>query len=68
MSAIGHNSHLSAHANYRREDYVFARTQSRQTGALDWETPTPPLHSWSEILYPALGLAGAAVALFEVLH
>ena len=68
MSAIGHTSPLSAHADYRREDYIFARTQSRQTSALAWEERAPPLHSWSEILYPALGLAGAAVALFEVLH
>lgn len=68
MSAIGHTSPLSAHADYRREDYVFARTQSRQTGALEWETRVQPLHSWSEILYPALGLAGVAATLFEVLH
>ena len=59
---------LSSHADYRREDYVFARTQSRQTSALAWEGRARPLHSWSEILYPALGLAGAAVALFEVMH
>lgn len=68
MSAIGHTQLLSAHADYRREDYVFARTQSRETGALEWETRASPLRSWSQILYPALGLAGAAMALLEVLH
>lgn len=68
MSATGQPNRLSAHAAYRREDYVFARTQSRQTAGLEWEERAPPLHSWSEILYPALGLAGAAAALFEVLH
>lgn len=68
MSSSGSSPLLSAHADYRREDYVFARTQSRHTSALAWERRAEPLHAWSEILYPALGLAGAAVALFEALH
>lgn len=68
MSAIGHPAHLSAHADYRREDYVFARTQSRATAAREWEARTPPLHAWSQVLYPALGLAGAAALLLEILH
>lgn len=58
----------SAHADYRHEDYVFARTQSRRTSALEWEERVPPLHSWSQVLYPALGLASAAAAVFEILH
>ena len=68
MSATGYSQVLSAHADYRREDYVFARTQSRQTGAAEWEGRLPRLHSWSEILYPAVGLTAAAMTLFEVLH
>lgn len=59
---------LFSHADYRREDYVFARTQSRALSARDWESRGEPLHSWSEYLYPALGLASAAVLVFEVLH
>ena len=30
-------SHLSAHADYRHEDYFFARSQSRAMAARDWE-------------------------------
>ena len=29
-------SHLSAHADYRHEDYFFARTQSRALAAREW--------------------------------
>jgi len=68
MSAAGQTIIASAHADYRHEDYVFARTQSRKTSALEWEDRVPPLHSWSQVLYPALGLASAAVAMFEILH
>ncbi|HKB97075.1 MAG TPA: hypothetical protein VKB94_09505 [Rhizomicrobium sp.] len=61
-------SHLSAHADYRHEDYFFARTQSRALRALEWEHSEKPLHSWSELLYPALAAAGAVIAVLEVLH
>ncbi len=59
-------SHLSAHADYRHEDYFFARTQSRALGAREWEH-SQPLHSWSEIAYPALAAAGAIVAVLGIL-
>ena len=61
-------SHLSAHADYRHEDYFFPRTQSRALSALEWEHSEKPLHSWSEILYPALGAAGALLAILEIVH
>jgi hypothetical protein len=61
-------SHLSAHADYRREDYYFARTQSRAMNALEWEHSEKPLHSWSDFLYPALGAAAALLAVVEVIH
>ena len=59
-------SHISAHANYRHEDYHFARSQSRALSALEWEH-SDRLHSWSEILYPALATAGAMIAVLGVL-
>lgn len=68
MSATGHPVTLSAHAEYRREDYVFARTQSRRSRELEWDSRLAPLQSWSDMVYPALGLASAAVAMFEILH
>ncbi len=60
-------SHLSAHADYRHEDYFFARTQSRALAAREWER-SERLHSWSEYLYPALGAAAALLAVVEVIH
>ena len=60
-------SHISAHANYRYEDYHFARTQSRALSALDWEDSAKPLQSWSDLLYPALGATGAVIALLGIL-
>jgi hypothetical protein len=61
-------SHVSAHADYRHEDYFFNRTQSRALTALEWEHSGKPLHSWSEILYPAAAVAGAVVAVLGMLY
>lgn len=61
-------SHISAHADYRHEDYFFARTQSRALSALDWEHSTRPLQSWSELLYPALAATGAVIAALGILY
>ncbi len=58
-------SHLSAHADYRHEDYYFARTQSRRMAARKWEH-TKRLHSWSEIVFPALGAAAALLVVAEI--
>lgn len=65
MSAITHPEfHISEHADYRRSDYVFARTQSRALSQREWEHPTPALRSWSDVLIPAVTAAAAmAVAL-----
>jgi hypothetical protein len=61
-------SYLSAHADYRHEDYYFARTQSRALSELEWEHSEKPLQSWSQILYPALGVAGTLLAALEIIH
>ena len=61
-------SHISAHADYRHEDYFFARTQSRAQRMLDWERSDKPLHSWSELLYPAGAAAGAMIAVLGILY
>jgi hypothetical protein len=64
----GHSTLISAHADFRLEDYVFARTQSRALQAAEWEKSEPPLKSWSDMLYPALGLAAALLAVAEIVH
>lgn len=58
-------SHLSAHADHRHEDYFFARTQSRALVEREWER-TERLHSWSEIIFPALGAAAALLVVAEI--
>jgi len=59
---------ISAHADYHRGDYMFAREQSRAMASLEWEGREKPLHSWSQILPTALGLATAAIVLLETIH
>jgi len=60
-------SHISAHADYRHEDYFFQRSQSRTLSALEWEQSDKPLRSWSEFLYPAVAATGAVVAVVGML-
>ena len=61
MSAI---SQISAHADYRRSDYIFPRAQSRELSQLPWEDRAPALRSWGNVLIPAAtAAAGLAVAL-----
>ena len=59
MSATGHPKIISAHAEYRHGNYMFARTQSRSQRELAWERRATRLISWSEMLYAALGIAAA---------
>ncbi len=61
-------SRISAHADYRYEDYHFARTQSRALSALEWERSDKPLQSWSEFLYPAAAAAGGVIAMLGILY
>jgi hypothetical protein len=58
MSAIGRPKIISSHANYRREDYMFPRAQSRSMNERLWERREGPLHSWSEFIYPAASVIG----------
>lgn len=68
MSAKGQPTLISAHADFRHEDYVFARTQSRDLQAREWDRRESPLRSWSGMLYPALGVAAAVLAVAEIVH
>ena len=64
MSALAISAHnaahkprvmvIGAHADYRPEDFFFARTQSAALREAKWESRIKPKHSWSEIaLYSA---------------
>jgi hypothetical protein len=37
---------IGAHADYRREDFIFPRTQSPQLRELEWESRAKPLKPW----------------------
>ena len=37
---------ICAHADYRRDDYIFPRTQSLLTRALEWESRLKPKRPW----------------------
>jgi hypothetical protein len=38
---------IAAHADYRREDFVFARTQSPTLRAMEWEDRLKPVKPWA---------------------
>ncbi len=56
---------IGAHADHRREDFIFPRMQSRAMQETPWLERTQPLRSWSELLGIGLlvGLMSFVVAL-----
>ena len=59
---------VASRADYRREHFIFERTQSPALRALEWEDRIHPLSSWCDLLLPWIGLAaGLGVAAFMVL-
>lgn len=40
---------IASHADYKRTDFVFNRTQSREMKSAQWESRIRPMRSWSEI-------------------
>lgn len=40
---------IGAHADFRREDFVFPRMQSRQMRETPWGPRARPMRSWSEL-------------------
>ena len=57
---------ISRHADYRRDDFVFQRTQSCSTRDVPWERRTPPLQSWDKLVYSSLGIFALAAAALEL--
>lgn len=45
---------ISAHADFRHEDYFFQRTQSRALASLEWER-IPALKTWDNDIYASVG-------------
>jgi hypothetical protein len=48
---------IAAHAEYRREDFFFARQQSLQMRSLKWEKRLPPIKPWGSNLVADLALS-----------
>jgi len=38
---------IAAHADHRREDFIFQRTQSNALRAMEWESRLKPLKPWA---------------------
>lgn len=56
---------ISAHADYRREDYIHPRTQSRTMAALEWENRTQPRFvRWVKVLFGAVVMGALMVGCF----
>jgi hypothetical protein len=53
---------IGAHADYRPEDFFFARTQSVALREAKWESRIKPMHSWSEIALYSAGLVAILIA------
>jgi hypothetical protein len=57
---------IGSHADFRLEDYVFPRTQSRSLSSLEWESRVKPMHCWGEFsvyVLAAMLVASAALVL-----
>lgn len=54
---------IGAHADHRREDFVFPRMQSRTMRGIPWASRSRPMKSWGEIAVIAVGLSAAGCAL-----
>ena len=58
---------ICAHADHRRSDFIFQRTQSLTMRAAPWENRIRPMRSWSEIsVYGMLVFVAASTLLAAV--
>jgi hypothetical protein len=72
MSAIGFSAprardfHVSACADWRQDQLVFARQQSLALRQMAWESRIKPLRSWSSLVTSWAGVAVLAVGLLAL--
>jgi hypothetical protein len=48
---------IAAHADYRREDFIFPRPQSLRMRGLKWENRLPPMKPWGSNLVANLAFS-----------
>jgi len=53
---------IASHADHRRSDFIFSRTQSLEMKSAQWERRIKPMKSWGEI-----SSYGGAAALATIL-
>lgn len=58
---------ISAHADYRRSDFVFQRTQSPSLRDAPWDRRLKPLRTWGEIGAYGSGIVAAITLLTALL-
>ncbi|MBS0470757.1 MAG: hypothetical protein JSR60_06775 [Proteobacteria bacterium] len=58
---------ISAHADYRRSDFIFPRTQSSVLRDAPWERRLRPAYTWSEIGVYGVSAVTTAALLASVL-
>ncbi len=74
MSAIGFDTPskakalISSHADYRREHFMFPRTQSSALRDRPWEHRAKPLQSWDRLFYNSLAVAALAAVVLELIR
>ncbi len=53
---------IASRADYKRSDFVFNRTQSREMRSTPWGARIQPMRSWGEIgAYAGISLAATAL-------
>jgi hypothetical protein len=66
MPARARNFAPSAYADYGHDHLFFARQQSHQLRAMDWEGRITPMLSWSSIILRGIGLASVAAIVLAI--
>jgi hypothetical protein len=55
---------IAAHADYRRSDFMFDRTQSSAMRDLPWDRRIKPMRTWAEISgYSAVAFIGTLLTM-----
>ena len=56
---------IAAHADHRRSDFIFSRTQSREMKSAQWESRIRPMRTWGEISsYGGIAVLATMLAAF----
>jgi hypothetical protein len=57
---------ISSHAEYRRDDFIFPRTQSCAIRDLPWDRSPPPFRPWDRLVYASAACLAVTGLVFAV--